>query len=81
MPDKSHCFVHNHYISGKTTFYDMEIDLQQKHIMTACQDRNIRIYNTSSGKHTKTFKGSISDDGSLIKVIIIILYFIFNLIF
>lgn len=62
------CFIHDHYVSGKTTFYDMEIDPKQKHIMTACQDRNIRVYNIS-GKHTKTFKGSIGDEGSLIKVI------------
>lgn len=53
----------------------MEIDPKQKHIMTACQDRNIRVYNTISGKHTKTFKGSIGDEGSLIKVIIMFLFF------
>lgn len=46
----------------------MEVDPKQKHIMTACQDRNIRVYNTTSGKHTKTFKGSVGDEGSLIKV-------------
>lgn len=73
MADKNPgSFVHDHYISGKTTFYDMEIDLKQKHIMTACQDRNIRVYNTTSGKQTKTFKGSVGDEGSLIKVILII---------
>ena len=36
--------------------------------MTACQDRNIRVYNVNTGKHSKTFKGSIGDDGTLIKV-------------
>lgn len=51
----------------------MEVDPKQKHIMTACQDRNIRVYNTTSGKHTKTFKGSVGDEGSLIKVIIVFL--------
>lgn len=60
-------FVHDQYISGKTTFYDMEVGPKKKHILTACQDRNIRVYNTT-GKHTKTFKGSIGDEGSLIKV-------------
>lgn len=69
LADKNQCsFVHDHYVSGKTTFYDMEVDPKQKHIMTACQDRNIRVYNTTSGKHTKTFKGSVGDEGSLIKV-------------
>ncbi|XP_050529445.1 mitogen-activated protein kinase-binding protein 1 [Daktulosphaira vitifoliae] len=63
-------FVHDHSVSGKTTFYDMEVDPKQKHIMTACQDRNIRVYNTTSGKHTKTFKGSVGDEGSLIKVVL-----------
>ena len=53
---------------GKTTLYDMEVDHSQRHILTACQDRNIRVYNVSNGKHSKTFKGSIADDGTLIKV-------------
>lgn len=48
----------------------MEVDAGQKHVLTACQDRNIRVYNATSGKHSKTFKGSVSEDGSLIKVFI-----------
>jgi hypothetical protein len=47
----------------------MEVDCSQKHVLTACQDRNIRVYNVSSGKHSKTFKGSVGEDGSLIKVV------------
>lgn len=54
--------------AGKTTLYDMEIDSNAKHILTACQDRNIRVYSTHTGKQTKTFKGSQSDEGSLIKL-------------
>lgn len=46
----------------------MEVDSNYKHILTACQDRNIRVYSTQNAKHTKTFKGSHSDEGSLIKV-------------
>ena len=61
-------FARGHNIVGKTTFYDMESDQSQKHILTACQDRSVRVYNTSTGKHSKTFKGSNSDDGTLIKV-------------
>ena len=61
-------FARGHNIVGKTTFYDMEADQSQKHILTACQDRNVRVYNTSTGKHSKTFRGSLSDDGTLIKV-------------
>ncbi|KAF4524053.1 hypothetical protein B566_EDAN013207 [Ephemera danica] len=60
-------FARGHNVAGKTTLYDMEVDAGQKHVLTACQDRNIRVYNVSSGKHSKTFKGSASEDGSLIK--------------
>ncbi|XP_055920018.1 mitogen-activated protein kinase-binding protein 1 isoform X2 [Eupeodes corollae] len=61
-------FLRGTNCSGKTTLYDMEVDSNSKHIMTACQDRNIRVYSTQSQKHTKTFKGSHSEDGSLIKL-------------
>ncbi|XP_066991483.1 mitogen-activated protein kinase-binding protein 1 [Anabrus simplex] len=63
-------FSRGHNVAGKTTLYDMEVDSGQKHILTACQDRNIRVYNVSSGKHSKTFKGSVGEDGSLIKVVL-----------
>ncbi|KZS10660.1 putative Cilia- and flagella-associated protein 52 [Daphnia magna] len=65
-------FARGHNIVGKTTFYDMESDQSQKHILTACQDRSVRVYNTSTGKHSKTFKGSNSDDGTLIKVLFVL---------
>lgn len=61
-------FSRGHNAAGKTTLYDMEVDCTQKHVLTACQDRNIRVYSVNSGKHTKTFKGSVGEDGSLIKV-------------
>lgn len=61
-------FLRGNNCSGKTTLYDMEVDSNSKHILTACQDRNIRIYGTQNAKHTKTFKGSHSDEGSLIKL-------------
>ena len=41
-----------------------------KHILTACQDRNVRVYTIGNGKHIKTFKGSVGDDGTLIKVVL-----------
>lgn len=46
----------------------LQVDHGQRHILTACQDRNIRVYNVNTGKHSKTFKGTIGDDGTLIKV-------------
>lgn len=61
-------FLRGNNCSGKTTLYDMEVDSNSKHILTACQDRSIRVYGTQNAKHTKTFKGSPSDDGSLIKL-------------
>ncbi|XP_020714227.1 uncharacterized protein LOC101454210 isoform X3 [Ceratitis capitata] len=61
-------FLRGTNTSGKTTLYDMEVDSNAKHILTACQDRNIRVYGTQNAKHTKTFKGSHSDEGSLIKL-------------
>jgi len=58
------------HIVGKTTLYDMELDRSGKHILTACQDRSIRVYSVSGAKQTKTFKGSPSEDGTLIKVVL-----------
>ncbi|XP_066601147.1 mitogen-activated protein kinase-binding protein 1 isoform X2 [Prorops nasuta] len=63
-------FARDHNAQGKTTLYDMEVDSGQKHVLTACQDRNIRVYNVTNGKHSKTFKGSVGEDGSLIKVVL-----------
>ncbi|XP_059095788.1 mitogen-activated protein kinase-binding protein 1-like isoform X3 [Tigriopus californicus] len=61
-------FNRGNHVVGKTTLYDMEVDANSKHILTACQDRNIRVYTVGNGKHTRTFKGSVSEDGTLIKV-------------
>lgn len=55
----------------------MEVDTDQKHVLTACQDRNVRVYNVNTGKHTKTFRGSTGDDGTLIKVSKLFLYVFF----
>ncbi|XP_076039679.1 WD repeat domain 62 [Oratosquilla oratoria] len=63
-------FSRGHNVAGKTTLYDMEVDHSQRHILTACQDRNIRVYNVNTGKQSKTFKGSTGDDGTLIKVVL-----------
>lgn len=66
-------FQHNFFArgnnsAGKATLYDMEVDSNSKHILTACQDRNIRVYSTQTAKQTKTFRGSHSEEGSLIKL-------------
>ncbi|MBZ3887013.1 WD repeat-containing protein 62 [Sciurus carolinensis] len=60
-------FVRTHHVAEKTTLYDMDIDITQKYVAVACQDRNVRIYNTVNGKQKKCYKGSQGDEGSLLK--------------
>ncbi|XP_055682850.1 mitogen-activated protein kinase-binding protein 1 isoform X2 [Lutzomyia longipalpis] len=67
-PFQGNQFQRGNHCNGKNTLYDMEVDSNCKHILTACQDRNIRVYGSQTSKHTKTFKGSHSDEGSLIKL-------------
>ncbi|KAK2561059.1 Mitogen-activated protein kinase-binding protein 1 [Acropora cervicornis] len=40
----------------------------QKHAATACQDRNVRVYDVITGKQTKCYKGTSGDDGTLVKI-------------
>lgn len=61
-------FSRMNHTAGKTTFFDMEVDHGHKHILTVCQDRNVRIYSASTGKQIRAFKGSSGDEGTLIKV-------------
>ena len=46
-------FSRGNHVVGKTTLYDMEVDAHCKHVLTACQDRNIRVYAVGSGKHAR----------------------------
>jgi WD40 repeat protein len=61
-------FVLNRHMVSRTTLYDMEVDLSGKFVATACQDRNIRIYNTRNGKQKKCYSGSASNDGTLLRL-------------
>ncbi|KAI1893688.1 hypothetical protein AGOR_G00126270 [Albula goreensis] len=61
-------FSRSHHIVEKATLYDMDLDSTRTHTAVACQDRNIRVYNVKSGKLKRSFKGSMSDDGTLLKV-------------
>ncbi|KAM9168567.1 LOW QUALITY PROTEIN: WD repeat-containing protein 62 [Mergus octosetaceus] len=61
-------FVRTHHVAEKTTLYDMDIDITQKYVAVACQDRNVRVYGTASGKQRCCYKGSQADEGSLLKV-------------
>ncbi|XP_073344459.1 WD repeat-containing protein 62 isoform X2 [Pagrus major] len=61
-------FSRSHHVVEKTTLYDMDLDSSRTHVAIACQDRNIRVYNTETGKLKKCLKGSSSDEGALLKV-------------
>ncbi|KAF7495810.1 Mitogen-activated protein kinase-binding protein 1 [Sarcoptes scabiei] len=57
-----------HHVAGKSTFFDMAIDQKKNQIVTASQDRFIRSYDVKNGKNLNSFKGSLGDDGALIKI-------------
>ncbi|XP_044291370.1 WD repeat-containing protein 62 [Varanus komodoensis] len=61
-------FVRTHHVAGKATLYDMDIDITQKYVAVACQDRNVRVYSTVTGKQKCCYKGSQGEDGALLKV-------------
>ncbi|KRZ14071.1 Mitogen-activated protein kinase-binding protein 1, partial [Trichinella zimbabwensis] len=56
------------YVVGQTTFYDMDIDDASDTVYTACQDRQIRMYSLAEGKSKGSIKGSLADDGTVIKI-------------
>ncbi|KAI3364429.1 hypothetical protein L3Q82_011222 [Scortum barcoo] len=66
--DKGTEFRRSHHMVRKTTLYDMGVDPTCKFAAVGCQDRCIRIFNISSGKQKKLYKGSLSEDGSLLRV-------------
>ncbi|XP_059212335.1 mitogen-activated protein kinase-binding protein 1-like [Centropristis striata] len=66
--DRGTEFRRSHHMVRKTTLYDMGVDPTCKYAAVGCQDRHIRIFNISSGKQKKLYKGSLSEDGSLLRV-------------
>ncbi|XP_040261894.1 WD repeat-containing protein 62 isoform X2 [Bufo bufo] len=60
-------FVRLHHVVEKTTLYDLDVDVSQKTAAVACQDKNIRLYNISSGKQERALKASASG-GALLKM-------------
>ncbi|XP_051265541.1 mitogen-activated protein kinase-binding protein 1-like isoform X3 [Dicentrarchus labrax] len=66
--DRGTEFRRSHHMVRKTTLYDMSVDATCKYAAVGCQDRCIRIFNISSGKQKKVYKGSLSEDGSLLRV-------------
>ncbi|KAK5853187.1 hypothetical protein PBY51_006997 [Eleginops maclovinus] len=65
--DRGTEFRRSHHTVMKTTLYDMGVD-PTCHAAVGCQDRSIRIFNISNGKQEKLYKGSLSEDGSVLRV-------------
>ncbi|XP_047429397.1 mitogen-activated protein kinase-binding protein 1-like [Mugil cephalus] len=66
--DRGAEFRRSHHTARKTTLYDMCVDATSKYAAVGCQDRSVRIFNISSGKQKRFYKGSLSEDGSLLRV-------------
>ncbi|XP_028253713.1 mitogen-activated protein kinase-binding protein 1-like [Parambassis ranga] len=66
--DRGTEFRRSHHTVRKTTLYDMGVDATCRYAAVGCQDRCIRIFNISSGKQKKVYKGSLSEDGILLRV-------------
>uniref|UniRef100_A0A3Q2Y182 Mitogen-activated protein kinase binding protein 1 n=1 Tax=Hippocampus comes TaxID=109280 RepID=A0A3Q2Y182_HIPCM len=56
----------SHHTVRKTTLYDMGVEPSCKHVAVGCQD--VLIFNISNGKQKKLYRGSLCDDGSLLRV-------------
>ncbi|XP_077096387.1 mitogen-activated protein kinase-binding protein 1-like [Siphateles boraxobius] len=61
-------FKRTHHVVRKTTPTDMDVDPTCKYAVVGCQDRSVRVINISSGKQKRSYKGSRTEDGSLLKV-------------
>ncbi|XP_035472971.2 mitogen-activated protein kinase-binding protein 1-like isoform X1 [Scophthalmus maximus] len=66
--DRGTEFRRSHHTVRKATLYDMSVDPTCKYAAVGCQDRCVRVFNISSGKQKKLYKGSLSEDGSLLRV-------------
>jgi WD40 repeat protein len=61
-------FVRSSYVAEKQSFYDLSIDSNKNQIYTISQDRMIRAYSIKDGKRLRQFKGSLNEDGYLLKM-------------
>ncbi|XP_062567401.1 mitogen-activated protein kinase-binding protein 1-like [Saccostrea cucullata] len=56
------------HVVGNNSLYDMDIEPSERFMATACQDRNIRIYNIKTAKQKQCYKGAVGDNGVLLKL-------------
>ncbi|XP_076464740.1 uncharacterized protein LOC143296598 [Babylonia areolata] len=61
-------FSLDQHLVSKSTMYDMIIDPRHKFVATACQDRNVRIYNMATAKQKKNYRASLGDEGTLLRL-------------
>ena len=61
-------FVRTSYVAEKQTFYDLNLDSAKNCINTISQDRMIRTYAIKDGKKLRQFRGSLNEDGYLLKM-------------
>lgn len=61
-------FVRTSYVAEKQTFYDLNLDPARNYIYTISQDRIIRTYSIKDGKKLRQFRGSLNEDGYLLKM-------------
>ena len=60
----------NSLVTSKTPLFDLEADSSGKHVLVACQDACVRVYNVSSGKHSKTLRNVSNNSGANLGTII-----------
>ncbi|CAF0759917.1 unnamed protein product [Brachionus calyciflorus] len=61
-------FTRTSYAVEKQTFHDLNIDNTNSSINTISQDRMIRTYSIKDGKRLRQFRGSLNEDGHLLKM-------------
>jgi WD40 repeat protein len=61
-------FARTSYVAEKQTFYDLGVDSAKSVVYTIAQDRMVRVYGVKDGKRVKQFRGSLSEDGYLLKM-------------
>lgn len=67
-PTKYSDFVRTSYVAEKQTFHDMNVDPTRTYLNTISQDRMIREYSVKDGKKIRQFRGSLNEDGYLVKM-------------
>ncbi len=68
MASEFSSFVRTSFVAEKQTFHDLNIDPSRNYVNTISQDRMIREYSIKDGKKLRQFRGSLNEDGYLLKM-------------